>query len=155
MSERGAGSILNMSSIQASFPAPTYVAYVATKGAIVSLTRALAIELAAHGIRVNAVEPGPIMTTSSRIAQDAADARAIGNDPAAIPTLLGRMGHPEEVAAAAAFLVSDEASFITGAVLRVDGGRTLSRKPDLLASLDSHAVTPVGEGSADNQEVGG
>jgi 3-oxoacyl-[acyl-carrier protein] reductase len=128
MQARGAGAIVNIGSIQAGLPVATYAAYVASKGAIEALTRALAVELAPAGIRVNAVLPGVIATENFKQAlAEGVDAKRRAPMTAA---LLGRQGEAAEVAAAVAFLASSEASFITGASLPVDGGRSISRKAD-------------------------
>jgi NAD(P)-dependent dehydrogenase (short-subunit alcohol dehydrogenase family) len=101
-----------------------YVGYTATKGGVLAMTRALAAELAADGIRVNSVSPGetetPMLTAEFAIAPDPAAERA--DHEATIP--LGRIAQPNEIAAAVAFLLSDEAAYITGTNLVVDGGRT-------------------------------
>ena len=122
----GGGAIVNVGSIQAGMPVATYAAYAASKGAIESLTRALAVELSADGVRINAVTPGVIATDAFKTTLS----RSTASAPIPPATLLHRTGGPGEVAAAIAFLASDDASFITGAILSVDGGRHLSRRPD-------------------------
>jgi NAD(P)-dependent dehydrogenase (short-subunit alcohol dehydrogenase family) len=101
-----------------------YVGYTATKGGVLAMTRALAAELAMDGIRVNSVSPGetetPMLMAEFAAASDPAAERA--DHEATIA--LGRIGQPNEIAAAVAFLLSDEAAYITGANLVVDGGRT-------------------------------
>jgi NAD(P)-dependent dehydrogenase (short-subunit alcohol dehydrogenase family) len=101
-----------------------YVGYTATKGGVLAMTRALAAELAPHGIRVNSVSPGttdtPMLRAEFAAAADPDRERA--ENESTIP--LSRFGQPDDIAAAVAFLLSDEAAYITGANLVVDGGRT-------------------------------
>jgi NAD(P)-dependent dehydrogenase (short-subunit alcohol dehydrogenase family) len=122
MAAAGGGSVINVAST-ASFAAfPQDAAYVASKGAVLALTKAMALDGAGSGIRVNAVCPGYIDTPNLRgyfDGQDDPEAAAAGADASAP---LGRMGTPEEIAAAIAFLASEDASFVTGASLLVDGG---------------------------------
>lgn len=120
----GGGAIVNIGSINSFVAWPNAVPYTASKGAVLQLTRALAVDLAPRRIRVNCVCPGIIDTPLTRAFIDAApDPRAVVEEyEAAAP--LGRMGTAEEVASCVAFLASDEASFVTGAALLVDGGLT-------------------------------
>jgi len=113
------GCIVNMSSVNAVFAIATQVPYTVSKGGINQLTKVMALALAPHGIRVNAIGPGSIMT---RILQ------AVANDPAAFErilsrTPLGRIGEPSEIAGVATFLASDDASYVTGQTIYADGGR--------------------------------
>jgi len=112
------GSIVNIASIQGIVGARTSAPYTSMKHAVVGLTRSVAVDYAPHNIRVNALCPGPIATRIAAAPGDELYQRQISKTP------LGRLGQPREVAAAALFLASDDASFITGAVLPVDGGWT-------------------------------
>ena len=141
MAARRTGSIVNVISIQARVPVATYVPYVASKGGIAALTRALAVEFSGHGVRVNAVEPGVIATSAYQRTLTSAGQIEPGAVPPAA-TLLGRNGSPEELASVVAFLASDDASFMTGAILPVDGGRTLSRRPDPFEAAFHTATEP-------------
>lgn len=118
----GGGSIVNMSSVQALVGFPGWAGYAATKGAIISLTQQAAVEYGPEGIRVNCLVPGTIMTPmNEEIFRTAPDPDALLSSWNSSHAL-NRFGQPTEVAAAAAFLVSEDSSFVTGACLRVDGG---------------------------------
>ena len=119
MIELGGGAIVNFSSHSGLLGSTGRAAYAASKGGIIAMTRVMAVELAAHGIRVNAVAPGPIDVPRSR-AQHNEERRSAWQR--AVP--LARYGAPEEVAAAALFLASDDASYVSGQTLSVDGGFT-------------------------------
>jgi 3-oxoacyl-[acyl-carrier protein] reductase len=114
-----AGSIVNLSSTAAEFASRGQVNYAASKGGINGLTHALAKELAARKVRVNAVAPGMIETDMSQVVRGIAGDQIKGVIP------MKRIGKPEEIAAVVAFLASEDASYLTGQVLRVDGGLSL------------------------------
>lgn len=113
------GAVVNMSSLNAELAIPNQVAYVASKGGVQQLTKASALGLASHGIRVNAIGPGSIMTDLLRsvMADDAGRKKILSRTP------LGRVGEPAEIASIALFLASDMASYITGQTIFADGGR--------------------------------
>ena len=115
------GAIINMSSMSAVSAEPTKAVYAASKGAMALLTKGLALELAPHGIRVNAIAPGYMLTSLVKGGLDADPARK-ERVLARIP--LGRLGEPEEIGGAVVFLASDASRYITGASLSIDGGWT-------------------------------
>jgi NAD(P)-dependent dehydrogenase (short-subunit alcohol dehydrogenase family) len=122
MRKRGKGSIVNMSSVQSLAGFKGWAAYATAKGGINALTQQTAVDLAPHGIRVNAIAPGTIMTPLNEKVF-----REHPNPQALIETWnrahpIGRFGQPEEVAELVLFLASDRSSFITGEIIRVDGG---------------------------------
>lgn len=121
MYAQGKGSIVNCASILGVFGQSGTAAYSAAKGGVVNLTRTLALEGATKGVRVNSIGPGYIDTPLLSLLDDATRQFLTGLHP------IGRLGRPEEVANAALFLLSDEASFITGANLMVDGGFTAGK----------------------------
>ncbi len=127
----GGGAIVNMSSVNAVLAIPNQVPYVVSKGGIAQLTKVMALSLAPHRIRVNAIGPGTILTELARTA-------VLGNREAERKILsrtpMGRMGEPDEVASVAVFLASDEASYLTGQTIYPDGGR-----------LALNYTVPVGE----------
>jgi glucose 1-dehydrogenase len=118
--QKRGGAIVNMSSVNAVLAIPNQVPYVVSKGGINQLTRVMALSLAPHGIRVNAVGPGTILTELAKTA-------VLGNREAERKILsrtpMGRMGEPDEIARVVAFLASDDASYVTGQTIYADGGR--------------------------------
>jgi NAD(P)-dependent dehydrogenase (short-subunit alcohol dehydrogenase family) len=122
MRRAGRGSIVNISSVLATMGSGNSASYTASKGAVTALTRTVSIELATENIRVNAVHPGGVETPMA--------VECLGDDVEARRALIathpiGRIGEPEEIAAGVLFLASDEASFVTGATLVIDGGNTV------------------------------
>jgi glucose 1-dehydrogenase len=120
VARRGNGAIVNISSVNGKLALPNQTAYVASKGGLNQLTTVMAIALADRGVRVNGVGPGTIvsdMTRSRVLASDESRRRILSRTP------MGRPGEVEEIASAVAFLASDDASYVTGQTLYVDGGR--------------------------------
>jgi NAD(P)-dependent dehydrogenase (short-subunit alcohol dehydrogenase family) len=122
MIENRSGSIVNISSMASQYGLPKVIAYSASKGAIESMTRAMAVELSPEGIRVNCIAPGFIATDMS--------AKALNNDPqrknkVLSRTPMGALGSPSDIGDAALFLASSESAYITGVVLPVDGGNSI------------------------------
>ena len=120
MARTGGGAIVNISSVNGVTAIPSIASYNASKGGIDQLTRAMALSLADKGIRVNAVAPGTIATELARkavLGSEEAKARIMSRTP------LRRLGDPDEIAAVCAFLASDAASYMTGEIVYVDGGR--------------------------------
>ena len=120
VAQGGGGAIINMSSVNAVLAIPNQVPYVVSKGGINQLTKVMALALAPHGIRVNAIGPGTILTELAKkavLGNREAERKIMSRTP------LGRMGQPEEVAGVAVFLASDDASYLTGQSIYPDGGR--------------------------------
>lgn len=122
--ESGGGAIVNVSSVTSLRPYGNLLGYCVSKAAVDMFTRCVALELAPHGVRVNAVNPGVVVTELHTVSgvvpdYDAFLERSKGTHP------LGRVGRPEEIAALCAFLCSEEASWITGGIHSIDGGRAL------------------------------
>src|SRR5215207_8468443 len=126
LEQAGGGAIVNQGSVAGLVGVPNFAAYCAAKGAVVALTRSMAIDLAARRIRVNAICPGTVFTP---LMEPMLRARGGGDLEAGLAKTLvkypiGRLGTPEEIARLALFLASDEASFMTGSIVTADGGMT-------------------------------
>jgi glucose 1-dehydrogenase len=114
-----AGTIINMSSVNDTLAIPAIASYCIAKGGVSQLTRATSIYLAPHGIRVNAIGPGSIMTDmlKSVVNEKSAMNRVMSRTP------MARIGEPSEIASIAVFLASDDSSYVTGQTIYADGGR--------------------------------
>jgi len=123
MMKQRKGRIINISSVAAEHTNPGQTNYAASKGAINAFTRALAVELASRGVTVNAIAPGFIETDMSEAVRNKAGDLIKKMIP------MRRLGQPEDIAKVAVFLASDEASYLTGQVLTVDGGLSLGAAP--------------------------
>lgn len=126
MAEAGGGSIVNQGSVAALVGVANFAAYCASKGAVVALTRSMAVDLAPSGIRVNVICPGTVYTPLMR---PMLTARGGGDEEKGLAMTIakypiGRLGTPEDIAAVALFLASDESAFMTGSVVTPDGGMT-------------------------------
>ena len=152
MSERGSGKIINLASMYSIFGAAALPSYGAAKGGIVQLTKAMAVELAPHGVQVNAIAPGHIVTERGESMWD-----EVGNDAGfrlfELHYPVRRTGIPEDIANAVAFLCSNEASFITGQVLAVDGGMTIQLQENIVMDTKNYiAANPDLRTHFDNTE---
>jgi 3-oxoacyl-[acyl-carrier protein] reductase len=127
MKRQGSGVILSMASTTAIVGVPGRGPYTASKGAISAWTRSLAVEVAEAGIRVNAVAPGQVLT---KLVQQGLDDGSIIRDSMLSEVPMRRFGKPEEIAGVFRFLASDEAAFITGQTIVVDGGWTIQGMRD-------------------------
>lgn len=125
MVQRNAGRIINISSVHEDLPFPTFIPYCCSKGGMRMLMRTMAVELAPYGITVNDIAPGAIATPINKTTL--ADPEKVAALNGIIP--LGHMGTPEDVAAVAAFLASDDAAYVTGSTYYVDGGMVRMAKP--------------------------
>jgi NAD(P)-dependent dehydrogenase (short-subunit alcohol dehydrogenase family) len=152
MRERGGGSIVNISSVNGILASPRMGAYNAVKGGMNNLTRSMAIDFGRYNVRINAIAPGHVVTERSResIHQDPHQTWSFTD---ACP--LGRVGTPDDIAGAALFLASDDASWVTGEVLVVDGGMTI-QVPEVLVAAHYRrlggkpAVGPIEEPPGDD-----
>ena len=124
--KEGGGTVVNIASVSAFIAQPEFIPYNASKGAVAQLTRCLAMDLAADNIRVNAICPGAIQT---RATDKHIDSLGLDREESYVEfgrdSLMRRMGEPSEIASVALFLASDDASFMTGAHVVVDGGATV------------------------------
>ena len=120
MLKQHSGSIINMSSVNATLAIPNQVPYVVSKGGVNQLTKVMALNLAPYGIRVNGIGPGTILTD---LARQAVLGSAEARHTILSRTPMGRCGDPDEIASIAAFLASDDASYMTGQTIYADGGR--------------------------------
>lgn len=134
MIERGGGAIVNISSVEGVVGAANHAAYVTAKSGLFGLTKSMAIDFGRHGVRVNALSPGIIDSDRSDIqqAKHNPDHMQFWRDM----TVLGRLGTPEEIASVAVFLASDDASYLTGQNIIVDGGWTIGHPPLPAASAE-------------------
>ncbi len=131
------GSLINFSSVGAKQPHRQLLAYDSSKGAIDTLTRALALELAPFDITVNAIAPASIL---GFCVPKMDSAKAAARDPKDFATPITRQGTPEDVADLALFLASPESSYITGQIIAIDGGLSVQARPALIAPLE---ITPL------------
>ncbi|KAB2811843.1 SDR family oxidoreductase [Pimelobacter simplex] len=126
------GALVSLSSLNARQPGTGLAAYCAAKAGLVALTEVTALELGARGVRVNTVAPGLVVTPLTAPAMDIPGVR----DDYVDNTALGRSGEPDEIAAAIRFLLSDDAAWITGETLDINGGAHLRRYPDLVGLVE-------------------
>jgi 3-oxoacyl-[acyl-carrier protein] reductase len=122
LKKAGGAAIVNIASVGATFGLPGRLAYATAKSGVVGLTRTLAVEWGPQGIRVNAVAPGYVAT---EMVQSGLRSGALSQDNLVARTPLGRLAEPSEIASVISFLLSDDASFVHGAVLKTDGGLTI------------------------------
>jgi len=149
MVAKGGGVVCNLTSIHGLQGASEHSAYAATKGAIIAITRSLAVELGYQGIRVNAIAPGWIMVESSAAARPGFDLKEIAKRARSkVPT--GRFGVPKDVAKLAAYLCSKDAEFITGQTFVVDGGSSVLMS--LLPDFRKESAAKFGKGYVPGRE---